>query len=338
MDNDPHIRHSLPDRSYSSGIKREIHRLAESLGLSKLRLGETDIIVSEMVSNLNKHASDGELLVKAFQDLHGRTGLELISIDHGPGIENLDEMLKDGNSSTNTLGQGLGAIKRLSDEFDIYSITGWGTILLSRIFAHNPIQEKRMLRLAINTIMLPKKGERVCGDGWKIIRRGFEYDLIALDGLGHGTEANKAAKAAIDEFSVIKNATPADTIKILHRKIQKTRGAVGMVMHLNTLNNLFSYAGLGNISARIFGHEKNKTCISYNGIIGHTIPNSLHTNQVGIQKNETLIVNSDGFKSRWDVAHLPNILNHDGSIVAAALYKDFSRKTDDLLVIVVKLI
>ncbi len=335
MDNDPHIKHELPDRSHSSVVKKEIHRLAEGLDLPRNRLAKVDIIVAEMISNINKHTPEGELLVKIFQDMQGRTGLELISIDHGPGIENLEEMLKDGKSSTQTLGQGLGAIQRLSDEFDIYSLPDWGTILLSRIFASQGKERKRSA-IAINTIMLPKKGEILCGDGWKISRNSFEYKLIALDGLGHGPEANKASKAAVDEFITIKQNTPGETIKILHQKIRGTRGAVGMVMHLNTLSNVLSYAGLGNISARIFGHEKNKSIISYNGIIGQSIPNSLHSNQVNLQKNETLIVYSDGLKSRWDLTHLPDILSHDGSIVAAALYKDFSRQTDDLLVIVVK--
>lgn len=336
MDNAPHIKHVLPDRSYSNGVKREIRRHAESLGFPKMRIAETDIVASEILSNINKHSTDGELLVKTFHNTEGRTGLELISIDRGPGIENLDEMLKDGMSTTRTLGQGLGAIKRLSDEFDIYSRPRWGTILLSRIYAPADDKVKKKPRIEINTVMLPKSGETVCGDGWKVIRNSFEYKLIALDGLGHGPEAHKASGAAIGEFLKHSLATPAETIRILHQEIRKTRGAVGMVMHLNTLNNILSYAGLGNISARIMGLDKNKSCLSYNGIIGHSIPNTLHTNQASLNKNETLIVYSDGLKSRWDLSHLPQILTRDGSILAAALYRDFSRHTDDLLVVVVK--
>lgn len=336
MDNNPHIKHIVPDRSYSSVVKREIHRLASGLGLSRIQLAEADIVASEMISNINKHTPEGELLVKEFQDMLGRTGLELISVDQGPGIKNLDEMLKDGKSTTRTLGQGLGAIQRLSDEFDIYSLPDWGTVLLSRIYTPQQSTTRNRSAIAINAVMLPKKGETLCGDGWKLNRNSFEYTLIALDGLGHGPEANKAAKAAVDEFSTINQMTPAETIKALHPKIRGTRGAVGMVMHLNTLSNVLSYAGLGNISARIFGHENNKNLISYNGIIGYSIPNTLHSNHASLEKNETLIIYSDGLKTRWDITHLPYILSHDGSIVAAALYKDFSRHTDDLLVIVVK--
>jgi anti-sigma regulatory factor (Ser/Thr protein kinase) len=336
MDNNHHIRYLIPDRSYSNIVKREIHKLAVALGFSSKKLAEIDIIAAEIISNLNKHTPEGELLVKSLQNIDGRAGLEILSIDQGPGIEDLSEMLKDGNSTTGSLGQGLGAINRFSDEFDIYSLPGWGTILLSRVFISPFKLNVKPSAISINTIMLPKRGEAFCGDGWKVITRNGEHIIIALDGLGHGPEAHKASEAAIKEFTAIKKSTPAETIRILHRQIRGTRGAVGMIFHINTLNNALAFAGLGNISARIIGHEKNKNCISYNGIIGHNIPNTLNTNHIQWQRNETLIINSDGLKSRWDLGHLPDILYHDGSILSAALYKDFSRGSDDLLIIVVK--
>ena len=43
-------------------------------------------------------------------------------------------MMQDGMSTTNTMGHGLGSIKRLSDTFELYSQPGWGTIILSRIY------------------------------------------------------------------------------------------------------------------------------------------------------------------------------------------------------------
>jgi len=336
MDNNPHIKYIIPDRSFASIVKKEIRRQAEHIELSQKKIAETDIIVSELISNLNKHATGGELLIKTIEDLHGRNGLELISVDRGPGIKDLQEMLKDGSSTTTTLGQGLGAIKRLSDEFDIYSLRGWGTIVLSRIFVSKISIKPKNQKFTFHTIMLPKKGQMVCGDGYRLYHNNFDYKLIALDGLGHGPEAHKASVAAIKEFLSTGQISPAETIKILHRKINKTRGAVGMVIHLNSISDLAYYAGLGNISARILGMDKAKSLISYNGIIGHSIPNTLHTNQAGFPQHEVMIIYSDGLKSRWELNHLPNILNHDGSIIAAAVYKDFSRNTDDTLVIVIK--
>jgi anti-sigma regulatory factor (Ser/Thr protein kinase) len=336
MDNSPHVRYVLPDRSYSSIVKKEIHKLALSRGFTSSRVGEIDIIAAEIISNLNKHTPEGELLVKGIQTLDGRNGLEIISIDNGPGIKDPSGMLADGKSTTRTLGLGLGAIKRLSDEFDIYSLQGWGTILLSRVYVNRIADAGKLSKLSINTVMLPKSGQDLCGDGWKTIRYSIERRIIALDGLGHGPEAHNASEAAIEEFVKIKNATPAETIKILHQKIRNTRGAVGMVFHINMIANTIAFAGLGNISARIIGQDKNKNCISYNGIIGYIIPNTLNTNHISWQRHETLIIYSDGIKNRWDLSHLPNILYRDGSMLAAAIYKEFSRNTDDLLVIVVK--
>jgi anti-sigma regulatory factor (Ser/Thr protein kinase) len=67
----------------------------------------------------------------------GNNGVEVISIDNGPGIADIKKMMVDGSSTKQTLGNGLGAIQRLSDKFDIYSQKDWGTIILSRIFQNH---------------------------------------------------------------------------------------------------------------------------------------------------------------------------------------------------------
>ncbi|HMI62426.1 MAG TPA: hypothetical protein VK518_16025 [Puia sp.] len=45
---------------------------------------------------------------------------------------------------------------------------------------------------------------------------------------------------------------------------------------------------------------------------------------------------SDDIKSRWDIAKFPMLMQHDGMIIASALYKEFSRGTDDTSVLVCK--
>ena len=92
-----------------------------------------DIIVAELVSNLVKHAGGGQLLVKLIEQ-DGIQGMEIISIDDGIGMTDVTRMVADGVSTKNTLGQGLGAMKRLSDFFQVYSLKDWGTLILIRIF------------------------------------------------------------------------------------------------------------------------------------------------------------------------------------------------------------
>ena len=120
MVNRTHVVFSANDRSYFAILKKEIHLLAVSANFNEKKVAEIDIIVAEMVSNLVKHAGGGRLLVRLMEEDHLQ-GMEIISVDDGPGMTDITRMVADGVSTKNTLGQGLGAIKRLSDTFQVFS-------------------------------------------------------------------------------------------------------------------------------------------------------------------------------------------------------------------------
>lgn len=336
MDNLPHVLLPLSDRSYVNLVKREIRRIAEGIGFDANRLAEIAIIISEISSNIVKHTPGGSIFVKHF--IKGAVeGIEIISIDNGPGMVNPLMMLKDGVSTTKTLGQGLGAIKRLSDNFDIYSAPKWGTILLSRVFKNADAKDLLSKEIFItSTLMVPKKGEDFCGDGYKILTKKNTCQILAFDGLGHGPEAQKASEAAVKSFAETRNLNPAEQLRKMHLSIKHTRGGVGMAFSIDLQNQSLSYCGVGNISARVLSEGKLKSCISYNGIVGHTFPNTLNSNSIHWAKEDFLIITSDGIINRWDISALPNILNHDIGIVTAGLLKDFYRGTDDCLVMIIK--
>ena len=128
----------IEERSFVSYIKREIHNQVMRGSFSQTQIAEIDIVVSEVTSNIIKHAGTGELLFRCLNDI-----FEIISIDKGPGIADPTRMMKDGISTTKTLGQGLGAIKRLSDAAQLYSLPGWGTILYSSIKKETENVEKK---------------------------------------------------------------------------------------------------------------------------------------------------------------------------------------------------
>ena len=65
-------------------------------------------------------------------------GVEILALDKGPGIRDLERSLRDGYSTAGGAGTGLGAISRLSSEFDVYSPPGKGTALLARIWPGEP--------------------------------------------------------------------------------------------------------------------------------------------------------------------------------------------------------
>ncbi len=329
----------LNDMSYLSLAKRDIRLFAESLGFSGSKLGEIEIIVSEITSNLVKHTNKGrEILYKQIEK-DGAKGIEIIAIDNGPGMKDSQHMLKDGISTTATLGQGLGAIRRLSHEFDIFSLHGWGTILLSRYYLKSSIsgQKNENNDFEINAITVPKPGEKACGDGYAFKKTHTGLHLLAIDGLGHGPDAEEAARVAIKVFMNTDEKAPNDLLFVLHEQLVKTRGAVGSILEISFKEGDYLYCGIGNIQAGFVNISGFKSLSSYNGILGMNKPSRIQNQRADIESKEIFIITSDGIKSHWDHSIYPGILSRDGSIIAAAIYKDNARRTDDSLVMILRI-
>src|SRR4051812_14148523 len=120
MVSENYVSYPATDRSYYALLRKGIHKQAISAGFDEKKIAHLDLIVAEITSNLLKHTSGGEILC-GIVGYGSHQYIEIISIDHGPGFNDLPTMLLDGVSSVNTLGHGLGSIKRMSDFFSIYS-------------------------------------------------------------------------------------------------------------------------------------------------------------------------------------------------------------------------
>jgi len=328
-----HISFNATDRSYFSLIKKEVHRKALEIGINPIRVAQVDLIIAEMTSNLYKYADGGEILLGTYHEGNSNY-LELISIDNGPGIISLNKMMQDGVSTSNTMGHGLGSIKRLSDTFDIYSQAGWGTIVLSRIYVEDKV--KQTFPLSIRPIVLSKPGETTSGDAFMYKLTKNHIKLMLCDGLGHGPEANKAVNEAEKAFKIFPDHTLVETMRFLHNNIKKTRGMVANLISFSLAEKTWTALGIGNVSARWLGQNISKNHMSYNGIVGHNIPNTLNAQQFSVEQYNILVLASDGIKTRWDILKYPQILKCDPSVLAAAIYKDHARHTDDMSVVIIK--
>jgi anti-sigma regulatory factor (Ser/Thr protein kinase) len=332
----------IEDRSYVSYIKREIHTGAARAKFSEIKIAEIDIVVSEMTSNLVKHAGRGELLYR-IEKSNTDTTIELISIDNGPGMEDTAKMIKDGESTTATLGQGLGAIHRLSDTAQVYSRPGWGTIVYSLIHDRKRKDEitqssmKGPAKISITALCVPKARETDCGDGYRTRKTQSGLMVLFADGLGHGPLAKLAVDTAADFFMTCTETDPVDIIRKLHENIRKTRGLVGTVGVFDTNINELRFCGVGNIHSRFYTGIESRNFMSYNGTIGLNIPNSIHTSRVVLEKNQHLILCSDGIQTRWDLGRYPGIFKFSTMVLAASIYKDFTRRNDDASVLIAKI-
>ena len=336
MVNRPHVRFPVLNRSYLNSVKRDISKLAESCGFSAGEVGRIDVIVSEMASNLIKHTPQGgELLVKPVTDAN-LTGLEVLSIDSGPGMRDPVRMMEDGVSTAGSMGQGLGAIRRMSDTFDLYTLPENGTVILSRIYKDLKSAKISQPPIDFRSIMVSKIEGQECGDGWALAKLQSGYSLLTLDGLGHGPLAHIACTEAISSFHSIAAQNPSIALRTLHEAIRRTRGAVGSIALIDTTQQKLSYCGVGNITCKLISPEKTNSLISHNGILGHNIPVSLSDHIYDWQTHSMLVTHSDGLGNKWDVSKYPGLLRHDCSVIAGVLFKDHTRKSDDTLVIVGK--
>ena len=336
MDNRIHVSFDANDRSYFAILKKEIHLLAVGAGLNNKKVGEIDIVVAEMVSNLVKHAGGGQVLVKVLNE-ENKKGIEIISIDNGVGMTDVTRMVADGVSTKNSLGQGLGAMKRLSDLFQVYSLKNWGTIILCRIFESELTVYKKPPSTEIRSVILPKINEKACGDGFCSIVTDKEIRIFSGDGLGHGPEAELAVLTAIEAFKKCTERSSVEVIRYINSHVKKTRGLVGTVAIYRFEERKWNMCGIGNILTKVNSLDSANGYMSYNGIIGLNMPNTLKEREFDYEEGQHIIMCSDGIKSRWDTARYPAILRYDLSILAAAILKDYARHTDDMSVAVCKL-
>lgn len=336
MDNQHFINYRIEERSYVALLKREIHSLLVKSQFSKARIAEVDIVIAELTSNLIKHAGSGEFLYK-LSHTDDKAILELVCIDNGPGIADVNRMLKDGMSTTNTLGHGLGAIQRLSDFFQIYSMPKWGTVCYARIVDRG-VKIKNETVVDVKAITVAKQGESVCGDAYAIKRSREMVQLFLGDGLGHGPHAREAMNEACAFFMATRENDPVEMLRQMHNAVRKTRGLVASVAALDLKSNEWKVCGVGNILTRLYSGLVYKNYMAYNGIVGMNIPTSMKSSIIPAERNQHIVMCSDGLKTRWDMTKYPSILKYDGHVLSAALYKDFSRGTDDSSVLVGKIL
>ncbi|MTV47969.1 SpoIIE family protein phosphatase [Heliobacillus mobilis] len=323
---------SVYEPSQIGEVRRAVNEMAFSMGSFEELAGRAAIVATELASNLVKHANNGgEILIRQLGH-YKSSGLEIISVDRGPGIENPSYMILDGVSTAGTGGNGLGAVRRLSQVFDLYTMLQKGTIVLAQLFERPWNEEKSYFQ--VGSIMRAKPGEYACGDGWSFLHQKEGLKIILSDGLGHGTEAAIASQEALRLFHSVE-ASPREYIQKMNTALRHTRGAAVAITSIDLIRQKIAYAAVGNISGRIISSEDVIGCLSYNGIVGMN-GNRFQEIDYAWPCKGYLILHSDGISSRWDINQYPGIITHHPTLLAALLYRDHARETDDATVVVVQ--
>lgn len=326
----------IAESSQLGEVRRYAAGLARTIGFSENDSGKVSIIVTEAVTNLLKHSHGGELLLRPLTEALGEPpGLEIMAIDKGPGIANIDQALRDGYSTAGSPGTGLGAIVRLASSLEIYTYPKQGTVLLADLYLKPGDKPATPSAFEVGAICLPKLGETLSGDAWLAHPTPDGLQVVVVDGLGHGPLAAETAQAAIAVFAKQPGLAPGDLVQACHDAMHGTRGAALAVARISLTRGQVTYAGVGNIAGSVWSPTGQNNMVSHNGIVGlqmHKVQEFTYP----WPPNALLIMHSDGLSSQFKMETYPGLAQRPPGLIAGVLYRDFRRERDDASVVVAR--
>jgi anti-sigma regulatory factor (Ser/Thr protein kinase) len=323
---------AVSDTSQVAEARREAVMIAARNGFSEDDAGRVALVATELGTNLVKHGRGGELLIGAYEDGEG-SGVELIALDRGPGISNVEQCFQDGYSTAGTAGNGLGAVMRQSSIVDIASWPGAGTGVLARVRPGKPNPQRAGSRTGWGAVSVAMPGQDVCGDSWSVMANGATTLLVA-DGLGHGQEAADASVEAVRLFRRFNGHLVPTVIDYVHGGLRATRGAAVSIARFDPPTRKIVFAGIGNVAGAIATDGSLKRMVSMPGTAGHNA-RKIQAFEYPFE-NGLIILASDGISTNWNFSRYANIQSVHPTLIAALIYRDFGRQRDDTTVLVGK--
>jgi len=325
--------------------RRKAVSLAGRIGFDEVKSGEIAILMSELATNVLRHGGGrGRVCISEITDENKRKAIEIICCDSGKGIPDFNLAISDGFTQKQSLGIGLGSIRRFSDIFESISTRDSDSPVaeFSHLFHHCLRSVKWVPELnwrSSNKKLLTgastrcKIGESLNGDSYAIAHPGPEKTLIAvIDGLGHGKEAHLAS-SIIKEQVLLKSELPLpELITYLHQSARSTRGAVIGTVFIDTERSVLTFSGIGNIEGFVLSGDSKKSLISFGGILGHHI-RTPRKFEYPFQPGDILCMYSDGITSRWSPDQI-DWKDHPQRI-AEYIVNSFSRTNDDATVLII---
>lgn len=326
------------EQSQVAEARRTAQSCAEALHLDGVAAGRAALVATELATNLLKHAGGGAIVIGS--DEEAPETVEILAIDKGRGMPNVQIAMRDGYSTAGSQGTGLGAVSRAASSCDVYSTPGKGTIVHCRVEnddvarrnVHRPPVQPR---LSIAGISVPKHGETDNGDAWTAMQNGESMTIAVVDGLGHGRAAATASAAAIGAFREHPNRGLEELLQTAHDALRATRGAAVGIALIEPESARLDFAGVGNISGTIVTDDAARRVVSHNGTVGHEL-RKLQTFSYPWPSGAILVLHSDGLSGNWNLSTYPGLLAQSPLTIAAVLFRDFCRGNDDATVVVAK--
>lgn len=315
-------------------LRSKLSAIAQRLGIPDWKKENMLLVASELVSNNVKHAG-GRGMIQVWQQ--PGPVLDLVALDFGPGIANLNLAEEDGYSTASTLGKGLGSIRRLSDELLVYTqpenpgrIRKWsGTVFLARFFPGDEkgcASENILPGFQVGLFSRSLSDLRYNGDRIYLRQDGNRLRWLHLDGLGHGELAQEATTNLAPQLA--RGDDPAAVLEAVDLQLSESRGAVAIVGEIDLGQNKAQVIGVGDMHAHLYDRDQISNIPFAPGILGreHRTSSMFHAD---FGKKSLVVSASDGIRRNWDTANFVGLFNQHPQLIAYTLGNIMGRISDD---------
>ncbi|PWU12869.1 MAG: hypothetical protein C5B50_20675 [Verrucomicrobia bacterium] len=310
-------------------------KFAAALQFSEKECHEIELTVSELASNLLKHGDGGTLQFIPLQQ-QNQHGIQIVSQNQSRSSADLERALTDGFSTRGTLGAGLGAINRFMDSVEFQPSARSGLRIVCRRWVRPDTGNlrERPLEFAAATRSWRLAAEN--GDAFVVQQWDGHALAGVIDGLGHGSGAQRAAMAA-RQYLEHHFDQPIDALfRGVERACRATRGVVMCVARFDLLRQTLQLAGIGNIEVRLLGSSAPFKFVIRRGVLGMASAPKPVVSQHAWTPECVLVMQSDGVKNNWQPDEVKSIPGNNPVLIAKHLLDRYGTMNDDSTVLVVK--
>lgn len=301
---------------------RFVRKFAIDFGLDTYESSLLGTAVSEATTNAVRYA-DGCMVEVDYTK--NNKGISILVEDTGLGIEDLENAMKDGvTSSPSSLGLGLGAMKRSVDEFNINKSDKSGTSI-------NLVKYHDKTTFDIAEVSIKKEGESFNGDECLIKNYQGENTFFAvLDGAGSGFKAYESASLVKNFFQQNVHLDLDTLIYQAHELLlQSGLSRAVEVALLKILPEKIEYIILGNTFIKFFPHS---SLFSHDGSIGLRLPKKMIVNQLKLDDSFCAVMATDGIEDSFDCYE--NHSQESAASIATMIFNNYNLDDDSSLIVI----
>lgn len=307
-------------------------KFAKGIGFDERASEEIVIVVSELASNLVRHAGSGTLTFRSVQ-ANGQTAMEVESLDKGPGIYDIEGSMVDGFSTAGGLGLGLGTVNRLMDDLEINSTPHLGTRIASRRWLREHPGD-RTYTWDVGVATRARNYAMANGDAFIVKEWGNALLVGVIDGLGHGEQAQEAALTAQRYVLGHYDRPIEDIFTGVDRACRSTRGVVMALARFDTPTQM-SFSNFGNVEVKAWSDSTKLGFPVQRGILG-VDGRKANVQQVPWKPGWLLALYSDGVRSSWQWSDIPSFAKEPAQITAHRILHEYGKLDDDATVVLIR--